>query len=633
MATTWQICSAAFVAGYRPVPDVKVSEWADAHRIVCKPSPAEGEWRTSRVPYVREFMDTFSPESPVEIAVLMKAAQGAGTEAELNAIGCMYDRYADSGMLVLPTVGTAKKFVRTRLDRMIEACPVLRDKVAPARSRSASNTASMKEFGGATLVITGANSGADLRSYPSRYAWMDEVDGYPPDLDGEGDPTELVVQRTAAFANRKVMLISTPTNEETSLIARWHAKGDQRLYYVPCPLCGHEQPLVWGADRLRDGRPGGLRWPKGDPDQVRYQCERCGDQFEEWQKVEPLNRGQWVAQAPGTGGGKIWSGQINALYYPYGWPGNAWVNLARSWESDHRDPIKRRTFINLKLGEPYRDPTEARADSATLMARREAYGPELPAGGCLLVAGADVQADRIEAERLLWGPGEESWSIEYRVWPGDTARLDSACWRALDDWLSEETLSELGVGLTTAACCIDAGYNTQIVNRFCAERAARRVWATVGRAGQRVVWAQKARRQRGKYPPPHVIGVDAAKEIVYARLRMVEPGPGYCHFPVGPQYDTHYFEMLTSEVRVPDYTGPIPKFEWKKRRAGARNEALDARVLAYAALVGLQIQTSLRLEREMETLLRRAASRSAPAAPKASAATYRPLVADDPYLS
>lgn len=634
MATAWQICSSAFALGLRPTPDLLVSEWADRYRIVGKPSPEEGPWRTDRVPYTREIMDNFSPQSPVEVTALMKAAQGAGTEVLLNVLGCVMHRYPDSMMLVLPTVGTAKKFVRTRLDRMIETCPVLRAAVAPARSRSSSNTASLKEFAGAMLVITGANSGPDLRSYPSKIALMDEVDGYPPDLDKEGDPTELVVQRTAAFRGRKIGLISTPTNEETSMIARWHARGDQRLFHVPCPFCAHMQPLVWGADRARDGRPGGLRWPKGQPDQVRYQCERCGDGFEEWRKIDLLLRGEWVPSAPGNGGGKIRSYQINALYYPYGWPGNAWQNLAAAWDSDHNDPVKLRTFINLKLAEPYRDPSEARADSATLLSRRETYGPELPAAGCVLTAGVDVQADRLEAEKVLWGPGEESWSIEYRVFPGDTSRLSSTCWKTLDDWLAEEILSELGIGLSTAAAGIDSGYHTQVVTQFCGLRAGRRIWATKGRAGVHPVWSQKARRQRGKFPPPHVIGVDAAKEICYARLRQVDPGPGYAHFPVSGQHDQNYFDMLTAEVRVPDYSGPAPRFEWRKRRPSSRNEALDARVNAYAALVGLQMSHGLRLDREMERLQHRAGMEIPAAvsvAPRKS--KFKPLVADDPYLN
>jgi len=95
--------------------------------------------------------------------------------------------------------------------------------------------------------------------------------------------------------------------------------------------------------------------------------------------------------------------------------------------------------------------------------------------------------------------------------------------------------------------------------------------------------------------------VDAAKEAVYARLKVMEPGPSFCHFPTGRDRD--YFDMLTAEVRVPDYTGSVPKYQWKKKTAGARNEALDARCYAYAALIGLMSGTALRLNREAERVI------------------------------
>ncbi len=170
----------AFADGLMPEPELSVAEWADKYRIVGKPSPEPGPWDTSRVPYTKEIMESLSPSSPVEIVALMKAAQGAGTEIGLNAIGCWMHMYPDSTMIVQPTVDTAKKFSRIRLDRMFEATPALRDIVADPRSRNSSNTISLKEFGPSrdSLIITGANSAVGLRSYPSRFVLGDEIDGY-----------------------------------------------------------------------------------------------------------------------------------------------------------------------------------------------------------------------------------------------------------------------------------------------------------------------------------------------------------------------------------------------------------------------------------------------------------------------
>jgi phage terminase large subunit GpA-like protein len=600
LASAASLVANAFADALRPEPELSVSAWADQYRIVGKPSPEPGPWRTDRVPYMREVMDRLSPGDPAEIVVLMKAAQGAGTEGGLNALGCWMHSYPDSTMLVLPTVDAAKKFSRMRLDRMIEVTPVLRDLVSEPRSRDASNNVLLKEFGAGrdTLVLTGANSAVGLRSYPSRFVYADEVDGYPADLDGEGNPVYLLIERTSAFANRKIFLVSTPTRADISNIYHWYKAGDQNEFQVPCPLCTRMQSLIFGEDRVRSKEIGGLRWPKGQPDQVRYQCEHCGDQFDEWRKIEILGRGEYVPQATGNGGGKIRSYHVSTLVYPYGWPGNSWANLAAIWERDHKKPLARKAFVNLKQGLPYSDPSEARADADVLFARAEAYGPELPAGVVVLTAGADVQKNRIELEVIGWGRGEESWSIDYKVLPCDTSQLDEIR-RVLDPIFASEYLSETGLTMGIRAACIDAGYNGQVIREYCHEQRARNVWAIVGRDGQdRPVWPTRTGKQKGRLKPSVVIGVDTIKETMYARFNLVKPGPGYCHFPTGRERD--YFQMLTAETRVPDYTGPIPVFTWQKKSEGARNEALDARGYGYAALKGLAQSTAFRLDAEIE---------------------------------
>jgi phage terminase large subunit GpA-like protein len=66
-----------------------------------------------------------------------------------------------------------------------------------------------KEFPGGVLILTGANSAVGLRSMPARYLFLDEVDGYPGDVEGEGDPILLAERRSATFQRRKILLVST----------------------------------------------------------------------------------------------------------------------------------------------------------------------------------------------------------------------------------------------------------------------------------------------------------------------------------------------------------------------------------------------------------------------------------------
>jgi phage terminase large subunit GpA-like protein len=582
-------CRESFVRGLRPEPSLTVSEWADQFRVLGKNSPEPGRWRTDRVPYMREIMDSLSPYSGVSMVVLMAAAQGAKTEAGLNFVGSAMARGAGDILVVLPTVTVAKNYSMKRLAPMIQETPQLRGLVAAPKSRDSGNTILLKEYMGGTLRLTGANSGAGLRSDPVPVLDIDEEDAFPFDLDGEGSPVDLAVQRTAAFRDRKIFRKSTPTIADFSSIYAGFLASDQRSYHVPCPLCGAYQRLIW---RSKEGAAGGLVWPEGKPHKAVYECAHCAGTFEEWRKTEMLLAGKWIPSAPGNGPAWMRSYQISALYYPYGWPGNDWGNLAAQWMSDHDEPVKLKTFINLKLGEPWIDRSEAKADAASLFARRESYGPRIPPRAALLVAGADVQADRIEAELVAFGAEEESWSIEYRVFPGDTSRLKGrgdapSPWEMLDEWLSGAWMSEAGVALGVRAACVDSGYNTQAVTQWCGGRAHRRIWAVKGRTGQIPIWPPRVKKQRGKHPPPVIVGVDTAKERIYAHLRVQEQGPGYCHFPVRLEYSREYFEMLTAEVRIPDYSGPAPRFVWKKKKQSQRNEALDARVYAVCAKEGL----------------------------------------------
>jgi phage terminase large subunit GpA-like protein len=64
------------------------------------------------------------------------------------------------------------------------------------------------------------------------------VDGFPSDVDGEGDPVALAERRTTTFARRKILLTSTPTVKDFSRIEAEYLRSDQRRFYVPCPKCG-----------------------------------------------------------------------------------------------------------------------------------------------------------------------------------------------------------------------------------------------------------------------------------------------------------------------------------------------------------------------------------------------------------
>lgn len=167
-----------------------------------------------------------------------------------------------------------------------------------------------------------------------------------------------------------------------------------------------------------------------------------------FRKTWMLSRGEW---RPGNPKSRVAGFWISQLYSPW----KDWGKTAVEFLEAKDNPETLRTFINTALGELWDDEAQTSVDVATLLARREHYGPKLPAGVAVLTCGVDVQADRLELKLVGWGRGEESWSIEYRVLPGDPSA--PGVWSALDEDLGRTWVHERGLSLPISVCCIDSG--------------------------------------------------------------------------------------------------------------------------------------------------------------------------------
>ena len=335
----------AAIALFAQKPAGSVSAWADAHRILPSKSASEsGRWRTSRTPYLKAIMDDLSVESPVQRVVFIKSTQVGATEAGLNWLGWFIATQRAPMMCVQPTIEMAERFSKQRLTPMIDVTPTLRAIIPPARSRDSGNTTLMKDYPGGMLILSGANSSASLRSMPAKYLFLDEIDAYPLDLNGEGDPVALAEARLSTFSGRKVFLCSTPTIESLSRIQKEWVASNQQRYYVPCPHCGSKNPLNWQN----------LHWPEHQPEAALYECPDCRTPIAEHHKTRMLELGEWRAEHPER---SIHGYHINALYTPIGL-GLSWPELAAKFERVKKDPAQYKTFINTILGECFADPDE-----------------------------------------------------------------------------------------------------------------------------------------------------------------------------------------------------------------------------------------------------------------------------------
>ena len=359
----------------------------------------------------------------------------------------------------------AKRNSKQRIDLLIEESEVLRERVKERRSRDSGNTVLSKEFPGGVLILTGANSAVGLRLMPARYLFLDEVDGYPGDVEGEGDPILLAERRSATFQRRKILLVSTPKTKGVSRIEREYEQSDQRRYFVSCPHCREHQTLEFAN----------LRWPEGRPAEAAYACRHCGSLIGERHKTWMLEHGEWRATTPGDG--RTAGFHLSSLYSPVGW--FSWADAAAMHERARTTPDLMKGFVNTVLGLPFAEAAEA-PEWRRLYERREGYPlVVVPAGGLFLTAGADVQRDRIEVEVVAWGRGKASWSVDYRVLVGDTARPE--VWARLDALLARDWPHARGPTLPIRVLGVDAGYATQDVYAW-VRRQPQASWGPAGAA-------------------------------------------------------------------------------------------------------------------------------------------------------
>lgn len=562
---------------YRPPPELTVSQWADAYRRLSAEASAEpGRWNTDRAAYQRGIMDALNARD-VEQIVVMSSAQVGKTEILLNIVGYYVHQDPSPMLLLQPTLDMAEAFSKDRLAPMVRDTPALRGKIKDPRARDTGNTLLHKQFPGGHITMAGANSPASLASRPIRVVLCDEVDRYPASAAAEGDPVNLARKRTATFHNRKIILTSTPTVKHFSRIELAYDQSDKRKYFVPCPHCGHEQCLQWDQ----------VKWPDTDPEHAAIHCVKCGEPWTEAQRQAAISKGKWIASAPFKG---IAGFHLSELYSPWSTP----AVIAKAFlEAKAGGPELLKTWVNTSLGDTWEEESEGVAPHI-LESRREKWDVA-PAAVQVVTVGVDVQQDRLELEIVGWGYGEESWSLDYQVLIGDPVQDD--VWQDLAEVLSDRIPTVDGRELTPVAAVIDSGYLPKRVYAFCRGRHQCYPGKGISGAGRPIVETGRKRMMRiarGKRSgdiKPEALGVDEAKSVLYRRLSISAPGPGYCHFPHAR--DTEYFLQLTAERRVLRYKKGVPYPEWISARP--RNEALDCRVYAYAALLlsGVTIHASI----------------------------------------
>lgn len=560
----------------KPPPDLTLSEWADTFRRLSAGSSAEpGRWRTSKAPYQKEIMDAIT-DIAIRKVVIMSAAQVGKTDAMvLNPIG-YYVHYDPSPIMVIqPTIDMAEKFSKEKLSPMIRDTPVIAERINE-KSRNSGNTIMQKIFPGGFVTIAGANSPTGLRSHTVRILLADEIDGYPASAGSEGDPLMLATKRQTTYWNKKQVSISTPTIKGASRIEVEYEHSSKGEWNTPCPCCGEPQPLVWS----------GVIFDKDNLNEINYVCSKCGTISSEAEWKEKFIDGRFVHEDPAN---PVKGFHLNTLASTL----TTWREVVEKFLVANEEVKKgnvelMKVWTNTEMGQTWEEDGETIEDEE-LIKRRENYNCEVPAAVLYLTAGVDTQDDRFEVEVVGWGPEYESWGVKFAALYGDTGNMQDPVWDNLDAFLSQSFTKPDGSKLKIIVTCMDSGgHRTNQVYKFCKARFNRRIFAIKGSNDSAAAYIQKPTKNNREQAYLFTIGVDTGKSWLMDRLKLQEPGPGFCHFPRedGRGYDEKYFKGLTSEKKVMRYKMGRPYFAWELKDRGEhrRNEALDCRNYATAAI-------------------------------------------------
>jgi phage terminase large subunit GpA-like protein len=570
------------VQSFRPPPDLSVSEWAAAYRYIPPPAAEPGRWHNERMPHLVEIMNAMGDlKTPVVVGML--ASQSGKSEACINVIGRHIHLDPTSILLIQPTESGGKLFSKERIAPSISETPVLRERVSTPRSRDGDNTIQLKQFPGGFLAVVGSNAPSGLASRPVRVVIADEVDRYESSAGTEGDPVSLAEKRSTTYWNSKLIMVSTPGNEATSRIAPAYEDSTMERWHLPCPKCGELQPLEWSGLLFKD-----LPHPI-------YRCSKCGKTSTEHQWKS--QKGLWIAEHPGRTTRGFHTTALISFFL-------SWEKLVKEWRLATEASAKGnnellKTFVNTRLAEVWMEPGE-RVDEDEIAKRKEPYvykSPqgimlpcEVPDGVVILTAGVDIQDNRAEIEVVGWGKEWESWGIEYSAIYGDPS--GSEFWKQLDEYLQRTWSYGDGteIGITTA--CVDSGgHHTSDVYKFTKPRESRRIYSIKGQGGDGVPMVARSTQNTRNRAMLFILGVDEIKGKVLSSLKIHTAGPGYCHYPLSSDLDDEhkrgytgeYFRGLVSERRIIKFKKGFRKYEWEKK-SGTRNEPLDCRVYARAAL-------------------------------------------------
>ena len=358
-----------------------------------------------------------------------------------------------------------------------------------------------------------------------------------------------------------------------------------------CPSCTNRESIEWGGIEGASG----LIYKRNKPETAAWVCPTCYAVHDYQYQRDLIYSGRWEsADSIYWDNGKFvrdTATGTESVDYPYTvgltiWsaynPRQHWEQICRVHSKTGNDRERQKTFTNTWLGQ-YWEEDVVNIEPDPLFQRREDY-TGVPDEVICITCGIDVQGDRLEAHYIGWGKGEESWSLDYRVYYGNPNQ--SAVWVAL------HTDLEMGIRLSE-----DTDTTMPVIQALVDSggHATLETYNQVRTYGHRIMFACKGSsissaptfalsKNKDKKHKIRLVNVGTinAKNDLFARLGLEEHGDHFMHFPKSDVHDFEWFRQMTSEEKVRAKRSGRWVYVYEQIK-GTRNEVLDTTVYALAA--------------------------------------------------
>lgn len=567
-----------------PVPKSRpgtlwASQWAASGGFRFPEAVSRHPWNAPA--YQDDLLDvvTLPLASGPRVVVVQKSAQVGYTSVMLAALVHFLTEDQHRVSVYMPHDRAAAAFSKDTLDPVIASNPALRamaDAVVDRRQMSLA----LKVFGRAVLRCLGAVSPAQFRRYAAEAVLLDELDGYPADIGGEGNAVALAGRATRNQRGRTVAG-STPTLEGESLIEREvERSGVVFDYAVRCPSCREFDLIEW--ERMTWDQSGDIPSRAAS---VRHACSQCGAEWRYHDLPVAIAGGRWQAEGgewidkggvlrgasswPRQAAFRIWSG------YSVWWP---WPEMVEEWLRAQGDPAALKAFTTLALGRSWRE-ADVFVEEDVLMQGAENLAT-LPTAAVVGILAVDVQDGWLSCMTVAYGEGEEAWIIDRREFHGGIDTPDAPAWQSCRDWLGTRPAwpRESGDPLRIDLSVIDSGYQADTCYTAALSWPGRTMVVKGYDGWSRPVLkvpATRVRTRAGLTVPLHIVGVDVAKTTVVGRLAR-----GMIH--LSDALPRQVFAELSAERLVTKRERGRDRRRWVQTRD--RNEAVDTLGYSLAAI-------------------------------------------------